>query len=146
MIRMRLTERLELVGRAAVFEAAAGVHVGQDHGLFRRQDLCRLRHEVHAAEDDHIAGGLLPLAGQLQRVADEVRNLEDFRALIVVGEDDGVPLALEGRDSANDVGEPLALRWIVNVGLAQPQQRLRQLRAGLAGRLDSGLHHPRTFA
>ena len=35
MVGMRLAERLELVGRAAVLEAAAGVHVGQDDDLFR---------------------------------------------------------------------------------------------------------------
>ena len=35
MVRVRGAERGELVGRAAVLEAAAGVHVGQDDGLFR---------------------------------------------------------------------------------------------------------------
>ena len=34
MVRMGLAEGRELVGRAAVFEAAAGVHVGQDDNLF----------------------------------------------------------------------------------------------------------------
>ena len=35
MVGVRLAEGLELVGRAGVFKAAAGFHVGQDHDLFR---------------------------------------------------------------------------------------------------------------
>ena len=54
MLGMRGTEGGELVGRAAVLEAAAGVHVGQDHRLFRRQDLRRLGHETDAAKGDDI--------------------------------------------------------------------------------------------
>ncbi len=53
------------------------------------EDVGALRHEVHAAEDDELGG---PAAGgrarELQRVADEVRELDDLVALIVMPEDD----------------------------------------------------------
>ena len=57
MVRMRLAERLELVGRAAVLEAAAGVHVGQHDDLVGRQDLGGLGHEADAAKGDHVGVG-----------------------------------------------------------------------------------------
>jgi hypothetical protein len=57
MIGVRRAERRELVGRAAVLEAAARVHVGQDHGFVRRQDLGGLGHEPHAAKGDHLGVG-----------------------------------------------------------------------------------------
>ena len=43
---------------------------------------------------------LLALARQLERVADEVGDLEDLRPLVVVRQDDGVALALERADAA----------------------------------------------
>jgi hypothetical protein len=35
MVRVRRPERCELVRRAAILKAAAGIHVGQHHNLFR---------------------------------------------------------------------------------------------------------------
>src|SRR5581483_6060627 len=62
-------------------------------------------HEVHAAEDDHVGVDPRRLAGELERVADEVGHLEELRTLVVVREDDGVPLPLERRDLGDRVGD-----------------------------------------
>ena len=103
MVGMRLAERGELVGRAAVLEAAAGVHVGQDHGLVRRQDLRRLGHEPDAAKGDHVGVGLGRLARQIEAVADEIREVLDLRLLVIMGEDHRVALALQPLDLAEQV-------------------------------------------
>ena len=69
---------------------AAGGEVGQDTcWCGRGQDVGRLGHEVHAAEDDVV--GLRPggrLAGELERVAGHVGELDDLVALVVVAEDE----------------------------------------------------------
>jgi hypothetical protein len=110
MVGMRRAERRELVGRAAVLEAAAGVHVGQDDDLFGRQDLRRLGHEAHAAEGDHLGVGRRRLARQIEAVADEIGEVLDLGLLVIMGEDDRVALLLEARDLGEQV-EPLqALR------------------------------------
>ena len=98
MVGVGLAERLELVGRAAVLEAAAGVHVGQDDDLFRRQDLRRLGHEADAAKGDHLGVGRGRLARQVEAVADEIGEVLDFGLLVIMGEDDRVALALQPLD------------------------------------------------
>ena len=103
MVRVRLAERRELVGRAAVLEAAAGIHVGQDDGLFGRQDFRRLGHEAHAAKGDHVGVGRRRLARQIEAVADEIREVLDFRLLVIMGEDDRVALALQPLDLGEQV-------------------------------------------
>ena len=107
MVGMRLAERRELVGRAAVLEAAAGVHVGQDDDLFGRQDLRRLGHEADAAEGDHVGVGRRRLARQIEAVADEVGEVLDLRLLVIMREDHGVALVLQPLDLGEQV-EPLA--------------------------------------
>ena len=92
MVGMCFAERLELVGRAAVFEAAAGVHVGQDDDLFGRQDLGGLGHEAHAAKGDHLGVGRRRLARQIEAVADEIGEVLDLRLLVIMREDDRVAL------------------------------------------------------
>ena len=65
---------------------------------------------MNAAEDDHLGLDLRPFSGELEAVADEVRDLEDLRSLIVVGENDRVSLAfqLANRDHApGDLAAPL---------------------------------------
>src|SRR5512133_3170265 len=76
-------------------ERAARVEVWDQHGLVRRQDLRGLGHEVDATEDDclRVRGG--GLAGQTERIADEVGHVLDLGNLVVVREDDGVSLARE---------------------------------------------------
>ena len=110
MVGMGLAERLELVGRAAVLEAAAGVHVGQDDDLFGRQDLRRLGHEAHAAEGDDVGVGRRGLARQIEAVADEIGEVLDLRLLVIMGEDDRVALLLQPRDLGEQVEALQALR------------------------------------
>ena len=80
---------LELIAGGHVGHRAAGGEIGQDDFLVRRaQDVGALGHEVDAAEDDELrlaARG--DGARELQRVADEVGELDHFVALIVVAED-----------------------------------------------------------
>ncbi len=110
MVGMRGAERRELVGRAAVLEAAAGVHVGQDHGLFGRQDFRGLGHEADAAKSDHLGIGRGRLARQIEAVADEIGEVLDLGLLVIMGEDHGVPLALQARDLGEQVDALQALR------------------------------------
>ena len=107
---MRRPERRELVGRAAVLEAAAGVHVGQDHRLLGAQDLRGLGHEANAAERDHVGVGRRRLARQIEAVADEIGEVLDLRLLVIMGEDHRVALALEALDLGEQVGAFQGLR------------------------------------
>ncbi len=57
--------------------------------VFAGEDVGRLGHEVHAAEDD--VGGAIVVGRetcQLERVAASVRPLDDFGALVVMPEDE----------------------------------------------------------
>ena len=73
-----------------VGHGAAGGEVGQDGNLLRLgEDVCHLRHEMHAAEDDVLGVGLRRQARQLERVAGQVCVPIDVGALVVVAEQDG---------------------------------------------------------
>ena len=85
----------QLVGVDRVGERAAGVGVGDQHGLVRREDRGRLGHEVDAAEDDRVGVGRGRLAREPERVAHVVGDVLDLGQLVVVGEDDGVALGGE---------------------------------------------------
>ncbi len=53
------------------------------------QDIGRLGHEMHAAEDDELRVFLLRrLAGKLEAVAREIREIDDRILLIVMAEND----------------------------------------------------------
>ena len=55
----------------------------------RRKHVGALGHEVHAAEDDELRFGVFrDLAGEAERVADVVGELDHLVALIVMAEDD----------------------------------------------------------
>ncbi len=69
-------------------ERAARREIGEEHPLGRCQDRGRLRHEVHAAEDDHFGVGRSRRPGEAERVAHEVGNILDFGALVVVRQHD----------------------------------------------------------
>jgi hypothetical protein len=84
MVGVLLAECLELVGRAAVFKAAAGIHVGQHDNLVGAQDLGRLGHEAHAAEGDDIGAGRRCLAAEVEAVADEIGEVLQFRRLVIM--------------------------------------------------------------
>ena len=81
---------LELLGLGHVGHRAAGGEIRQDHLLVRRaQDVGALGHEMHAAEDDELGVGVLAdLAGELERVAGVVGELDHLVALVVMAEDD----------------------------------------------------------
>ncbi len=63
---------------------------------------------MDAAEDDRLGIHACRLAGELERVADEVGHLEELRTLVVVGQDHRVTGALERVDLAHQVGESRA--------------------------------------
>ena len=65
------------------------------HNRLRRKQFRGLRHERHAAEDNHGRAGLLRLDAQFERVADEVRHILNLRRDIVVREYHRAALALQ---------------------------------------------------
>ena len=85
----RLPALLDLVDVGHVGHRAAGVEVGEDHALVvGGEDVGRLGHEVHAAEDDVGGAGVVGRElGQLERVAAGVGPADDLGALVVVAED-----------------------------------------------------------
>src|SRR5579863_4153653 len=97
-----------------------------------------------AKHDDLGVLDLTSLARELERVADKIRDLENFRPLIVVREDDRLALALELEDARDSVGMALARRHIIGVFLMQRGQLGMQARCA-DGRskccLDCGSHY-----
>ena len=85
----------ELLGRDHVRHRAAGVLVRQKDGLSRREDLRRLRHEMHPAEDDHLRVRLRGLDAQSQGIADEIGDVLNLGNLVVVGQDDRLAFLLQ---------------------------------------------------
>ena len=90
--------RAQLVGGDRRGERAAGVEVGDEHGLLGAEDRRGLGHEVDAAEDDRLRVGAGGLVREPERVADEVGDVLHLGHLVVVGEDDRVALARERAD------------------------------------------------
>ena len=114
---------LDLGEAGHVRHRAAGGQVGQDDLLMvGGQDVGRLGHEVHAAEDDELRlGPRRRLAGQLERVAGHVGELDDLVALVVVTQHE----------------EPVAERRLGPTGPLD-QSRIRGRRQ-FAGALDAAL-------
>jgi len=65
----------------------------------RIEDRGCLRHKMDAAEDNNIGIGPGGFLAQLQRIPDEVRDVLHLAALVVMGEDDGVPCFLKFENS-----------------------------------------------
>ncbi|MNW53795.1 hypothetical protein D3C74_313710 [compost metagenome] len=82
---------LDLVDRGHVGHRAARREVRQDDLLgVRGEDVRALGHEVHAAEEDELGlGAGRGLACELERVARDVREVDDLVALVVVAQDEG---------------------------------------------------------
>jgi hypothetical protein len=97
------SEGRKLIGRAAVLQAAAGIHVGQDHRLFGRQDFRRFGHEADTAKSDDVGIGRRGFARQVEAVADEIGQVLDFRLLVIMRKDDGVALRLQPPDFGKQV-------------------------------------------
>ena len=111
--RVALPQQADVRGRDRRRQRAARQWIGDQHRLLRRQDLRRLGHEVDAGQHDHLGVRLRPLLRQGQRVAHEVGDaVKDLRRLVVVGEDDGVPLPFELVDGGDvgSVDRPLQVR------------------------------------
>ena len=96
--RVRLPPGAEGVRRAGVLEGAPRLVVGEDDLPGRVENLGRLGHEPDAGERDDPGVALLRLAGQVERVADEVGEILDRLFLVVVGQQDCVFLSLERED------------------------------------------------
>jgi hypothetical protein len=111
-IGMLRTEGSELLGRAAVLQRTAGVHVGQDHRLLGREDLGRLRHEAHATEGDHVRVGRLRLAAEIEAVSDKVRDILDLGLLVIMRQDHRVALLAQAIDFGADVDALEVLRLV----------------------------------
>ena len=120
---------LDLREPGHVGHRAAGREVGQHDDLVGRgQDVGRLGHEVDAAEDDELRlGPTGRIAGQLERVAGDVGELDDLVALVVVSQDEH-PLA-ERR-----FRRPGALD---QVGIGRRRQVARALDAALGGQVGA---------
>jgi hypothetical protein len=101
---MRFAERSELLGRAGVFKAAAGIHVWQHHDLFGAEDLGRVGHELDSAKRDHIRVGIGRHLAQLQTVADEIRQILNVRCLVVMRQDNRIALLAQPVDLRAQVG------------------------------------------
>jgi len=94
----------EGVGGARIGQAAAGVEIGQENRFARVEDFCGLRHEMDAAEHDHLGLGAGGAARELQRVADEVGDVLDRILLVVVGQDHGVAARCQLPDRVRQIG------------------------------------------
>ena len=98
VVRVFCLEFSELLGLAAVGEGAARAHVGHEHLACGVEDFGRLRHEVHAGEEDDVGLRFCGLAGQSEAVAHEVGHLLHFGQGVIMRQDDGVLLALQASD------------------------------------------------
>ena len=85
-----LPGRLDAVDVGHVGHRASGGEVREDHALLvAGEDVGRLGHEVHAAENDVLGVGLRERGvRQLKRIAEEVGVLHDLVALIEVAKND----------------------------------------------------------
>ena len=100
---MRLAERLELVGRARILEAASGIEIGQHDDLLGRENLGGIGHELDPAESDHIGIGRRRLAAEFEAVPDEIGEVLDFGALIIMRQDHRIALLAQTVDLGADV-------------------------------------------
>ena len=103
MIGMRFAERLELLRRARILEAAPGIHVGQYDDFLGRKDLGRVGHELHAAKGNHVGVRVRRHLRQLQAVAHEIGKILNLRLLIIVRQDDGIALFAQPVDLGEQV-------------------------------------------
>src|SRR5687768_13771976 len=96
--------RAQLSGIDRRGERASRRQIRQQYRLGWTENRRGLGHEMHAAEDDDIGFGLCRLTAQTERVADEVSDVLDFRTLVVVRQDDGVPCSRQLLDLSGKRG------------------------------------------
>jgi hypothetical protein len=86
-------------------QRAAGLQVGDQHGLVGGEGLGRLGHEVHAGLHDDLGVRARGFPRQSQAVADEVAHpVENLRRHVVVRQDHRVFFALQGVDRRDQGG------------------------------------------
>jgi hypothetical protein len=146
-VDQRIPGFLDLLrGRHVGHRAACGEVGEHDLLVVAGQDVGRLGHEVHAAEDDvRRPGACGCFTRELERVAGHVRELDDFVALVVVTEDENLlaECCLGGAGAIDQRGvrwrgqlagaDGAALR--VRIGLAAEQQQRE--RRGLDAQVGS---------
>ena len=72
--------------------------IGQEHFLGGIHDLRRLGHEMDAAKKNDISLRRLRLVGKAERIAHVIGHFLDFSHLIVMRQDHGSLLLLQGQD------------------------------------------------
>ena len=83
----------------SVGQGATGSKIRDQHSLLGVDQLCRLGHEVHSGEHDHVGGGLQGQVGQRQRVTRDIGGqVIDVWRHVIVGGNDGVAFGLQLRD------------------------------------------------
>src|SRR5258708_4504880 len=82
---------LDLADVGHIGHRTAGVEVGQDDSLMlAAKNVCALGHEVDATKDDIAALGLGSLEGEFEGVTEEIGELDDFVALVVMPQNDNI--------------------------------------------------------
>ncbi len=103
-VRVFVPPGFESFRRATVGERAARFFVGEEDFAGRVDDFGGLGHEVDAAEDDSLGIGLGGFVSEAEGIADVIGKALDRFDLVVMGEDDGIALALECKDLLDQVG------------------------------------------
>ena len=88
-------ELAQLVCGNHIGHRAAGVFVRQKHGLARRKNGGGFRHKQNPAKDYYISICFRCADAKPQRVPRKIRDILNFRHLIIMGKDNGVSLLLE---------------------------------------------------
>ncbi len=104
----------------------ARAHVGQDHdGALGGENVCGLRHEMHAEKDDIFRAGFAHLLsgklGELETIAREVSELDNAVLLIVMPKNDDLitKFFTSSIDSADELGLGHARVFIRKWGLPE---------------------------
>ena len=103
VIREFLLDQAHIGARDRGGERTARAGIRNKDGLFRREDLRGLGHEVHSGLHDDIGIHIGSFTGQLEAVTTEIADkLEDVRRHVIVRQDDGVLLFLEPIDCRHE--------------------------------------------
>ena len=87
----------DVVGGDRRGQRASRVHRREEDRAVRVQDLDGFRHEADAADHQHAGARQSAALGERERVPGDVRHaVEDFGTLVVVGQDRGAALPLQG--------------------------------------------------
>ena len=91
-----LAEQTHVVGSNGRSQRTACLRIRNEHRLFGRKELGSFRHEVNAAENDHLRVCAGCLLSESQRISGNVRDsVKNFRRLVIVRENDSVELRLQ---------------------------------------------------